>query len=211
MSGKTTPRGKKPRVFRVDVVHHVYQGQAQRTVHVPSAMEVDGCHTFSYSKRSGRFGNALPEGATDAEKCAFELYQQLKYVEGIDEIRPLGHAIEITFGRVHDTDALMPEVLTMIFMHLGYKHVELSFWREALGRQELIRIDAPYNLRVEGVTIEVRPTDAPPSGGGLYLQLQAGRATYSVPVQGALDLALTEYITRTDQQVVVVAVGRTKP
>jgi hypothetical protein len=209
MSGKTASRGKRPRVFRVDVVHDMFQGQAQRTVHVYSAMKVDGCHTFSYSERSGRFGNALPEGATEAEKRAFALYEQLKYVEGVDEIRPLSHAVEIRFGRVHDADAIMPEVLTLIFMHLGYKHVQLSFWQETLGRNELARIEAPYNLRVDGVTIDVRPADAPPSMGGLYLQLQVGRATYSVPVQGALDSELTDYITRTDQQVVVVAVGRT--
>jgi hypothetical protein len=205
-AGKTTKKPAEP--VRVDVLHGTYSGQATRTVHVPVPVSIDGCHTFTYHEREGRFGNALPEGATAAEKAAFKLMTELKYVQGVDEIRPDGHAIEIRFGRTFDADAIMPQVLKLIFKHLGFTAVLLSFWAEKVVGQEWARIPAPYTLRVPRCTIKPLPETKPAvPAAGIGLTLECGQDTLVVDVAGG-DLAkLVEALGQTHRPDPILVTG----
>jgi hypothetical protein len=202
-----TAAARKIRLMRVDVEHKLYDGHAVRVIHVPDPMEVRDCHTFSYAERRGRFGNTLPDGATAAEKRAFELFEALKNVPGVDEIRPAPHAIEIHFGRVHNPDKAMPGILKTVFQHLRYKHVQLSFWSGGYA-EELMRIDPPFRLQVDDVKIEPLPeAELPATNNALYLRLYANCKYFTVPVVGPLDEELALQFAKPGFAVIVSGVS----
>lgn len=202
-----TAAARKTKMVRVDVEHKNYEGHEVRVIHVPDPMQVRDCRTFSYAERRGRFGNALPEGATAAEKRAFELFEVLKSMTGVDEIRPEPHAIEITFGRVHDPDKVMPAILKVVFQHLRYKHVQISFWSGSYA-EELMRLNPPYRLHLDDIKVESLPEAEPPMASTtVYLRLYANCKYFTVPVVGPLDDELAIQLAKPGFAVIVSGIG----
>jgi hypothetical protein len=180
-----TAKGKTAEPVRVDVHRGTrYDEAVVWTVCLPHYMGIDGAYSL---KRSGGLGDGLPDRATADEKRSYEIASEIKHSEGVDEVRPTGHALEIVFSRVHIPVALMPDLLSRIFTHFGFTHVQLSFWEDGADRVTWVRVPPPFELKVRGVKIEPLPHEPDPQQmSGLHLQVKAGYNIYTVPVAGPL-------------------------
>jgi hypothetical protein len=192
-AGKTTAKkGTAPapvldsEQMRIDIVTGEFKGQPTRTVHAPLLLTVDGCHRFENGEREGRFGNVLPSCPTPTERLIFPMLMKMKDVPGVDEIRPEGHSMEIVFGRTFNADEIMPELMKIMFKHLGFKTVILSFWTQSVVGEDFIRVlPPPYALRVAGIKIEPLPEDTPATAqAGMFLQVKHGSQIYTVQIAG---------------------------